>query len=49
MLLGLLGVYRIGDLFHMFLLGGLALLLLAALRAREAAMRPAVGATKKTS
>jgi hypothetical protein len=33
----------------MFLLGGLALLLLAALRAREAAMRPAVGATKKTS
>ena len=47
--LGLVGVYRIGDLFHMFLLVGLMLLLLAFLRAREAAVRAAVGETKKTS
>ena len=46
--LGLLGGYRIGDLFHMFLLVGLALLSLAALRAREAAVRAAVGETEKT-
>ena len=46
--LGLIGVYRVGDLFHFFLLGGLALLLLGGLRAREAAVRAAVGDTKKT-
>ena len=45
--LGLFGVYRIGDLFHGFLLGGLTLLLLAFLHAREAAVRRTVGETKK--
>jgi hypothetical protein len=46
--LGLIGLYRIGDLFHFFLLGGLALLLLGVLRAREAAVRAAVSETRKT-
>ena len=46
--LGLFGVYQIGDLFHGFLLVGLMLLLLGFLHAREAAVRPAVGTTKKT-
>jgi hypothetical protein len=46
-LLGLVGVYRIDDLVHVFLLVGLMLLLLGFLRARDAAMR-AVGETKKT-
>ena len=36
-LLGMLGVYRVGDLAHVFLLVGLMLLLLAVLKAREAA------------
>ena len=48
-LLGLLGVYRIGDLFHVFLLVGLMLLLLAFLHARDAALRAAPGGTKKTT
>jgi hypothetical protein len=48
-LLGLLGVYRIGDLFHVLLLVGLMLLLSGFLRAREAAVRAATGKTKKTS
>jgi hypothetical protein len=48
-LLGLIGVYHIGDLFHGFLLVGLMLLLLAFLHARDAAVRPAVDETKKTS
>ena len=47
-LLGLVGVYRIGDLFHAFLLVGLMLLLFGLLRARDAAVRAAVGDTKKT-
>jgi hypothetical protein len=47
-LLGLLGVYRIGDLFHVFLLVGL-MLLLGFLHARDAAARADVGETKKTS
>ena len=47
-LLGFTGVYRIGDLFHVFLLIGLMFLLLAFLRAREAALRAAGGETKKT-
>ena len=47
-LLGLVGVYRFGDLLHVFLLVGLTLLLLGFLRARDAAMRAAVGETKKT-
>jgi hypothetical protein len=46
--LGLVGVYRIGDLFHICLLVGLMLLLLGFLRARDAAARAAVGETKKT-
>ena len=36
-LLGVLGLYRIGDLVHVLLLVGLMLLLLGALRARDAA------------
>jgi hypothetical protein len=47
-LLGLVGVYRVGDLFHVFLLVGLMLLLLGFLRARDAAVRATVGETKKT-
>lgn len=42
-LLGVLGVYSVGDLVHVLLLIGLMLLLLAFLRAREAAVRRAVG------
>jgi hypothetical protein len=38
-LLGMLGVYRAGDLTHVLLLVGLMLLLLAVLKAREAALR----------
>ncbi len=38
-LLGMLGVYRAGDLTHVFLLVGLMLLLLAVLKARDAALR----------
>ena len=48
-LLGLVGVYRIGDLFHVFLLVGLMLLLLGVLHARDAAVRGAVDGTKKSS
>ena len=36
-LLGVVGLYRIGDLLHVFLLVGLMLLLLAVLKARDAA------------
>ena len=47
-LLGVLGVYRIGDLLHVFLLIGLMLLLLSFLRTREAATRrPAGGRGEK--
>ena len=42
-LLGVLGVYRAGDLVHVLLLVGLMLLLLAFVRAREAAVRPQSG------
>ncbi len=48
-LLGLVGVYRIGDLLHVLLLVGLMLLLLGLLRARDAASRGAVGETKRTT
>jgi hypothetical protein len=48
-LLGLVGVYRIGDLFHVFLLVGLMLLLLGFVRARDAAVRAALSETKKTT
>ena len=36
-LLGVLGLYRVGDLVHVLLLAGLMMLLLAFLRARDAA------------
>lgn len=39
-LLGMAAVYRVGDLTHVFLLVGLMLLLLAMLKARDAALRP---------
>ena len=39
-LLGMVGIYRVGDLVHVFLLVGLMLLLLAMLKARDAALRP---------
>ena len=38
-LLGMVGVYRVGDLAHIFLLVGLMLLLLAVLKARDAEVR----------
>jgi hypothetical protein len=37
-LLGVLGLYRIGDLVHLLLLVGLMLFLLGALKARDAAL-----------
>ena len=43
-LLGVLGVYPGGELVHVLLLIGLMLLLLAFLRARDAAARRAVDA-----
>jgi len=39
-LLGVVGVYRVGELVHVSLLVGLMLLLLAMLKARDAALRP---------
>jgi hypothetical protein len=42
-LLGVLGLYTIGDLVHVLLLGGLGLLAIAFLRARDAAVRRAIG------
>jgi hypothetical protein len=47
--LGLLGVYRIGSLVHVFLLVGLMLLLLALLQPRDAAIRSAAAEFWKTS
>jgi hypothetical membrane protein len=41
--LGLVGVYNVGELVHVLLLIGLMLLLLAFLRAPDAAVRPAAG------
>ena len=38
-LLGMFGVYRVGDLTHVSLLVELMLLLLAVLKARDAALR----------
>lgn len=38
-LLGMVGVYRVGDLVHVSLLVGLMLLLLAVLKARDTALR----------
>jgi len=42
-LLGVVGLYRVGDLVHGLLLIGLMLLLLAFLRARDAAVKRAIG------
>jgi Family of unknown function (DUF5670) len=42
-LLGIFGLYRAGDLVHVLLLVGLMLLLLAFLKAREAAVRRTSG------
>lgn len=42
-LLGVVGVYNVGDLVHVLLLVGLMLLLLAFVRAREAAVRRVAG------
>ena len=42
-LFGLLGMYPGGDFFHVLLLVGLMLLMLATLRARDAAIRRAAG------
>ena len=36
----MVGIYRVGDLAHVFLLVGLMLLLLAMLKARDTALRP---------
>jgi hypothetical protein len=41
--LGIVGLYDAGDLVHILLLVGLMLSLLAFLRARDAAVRRAVG------
>ncbi|HEX2344219.1 MAG TPA: DUF5670 family protein [Vicinamibacterales bacterium] len=41
-LIGVIGVYRAGQLVHVLLLVGLALLMLAFLRAREEAVRRAI-------
>ena len=42
-LIGVVGVYNLGDLVHVLLLAGFMLLLLAFLRARDAAARRAAG------
>jgi hypothetical protein len=42
-LIGVVGVYNVGDLVHVLLLVGLMLLLLAFVRARDAAARRAAG------
>jgi hypothetical protein len=47
-LVGVIGLYDIGDLVHVFLLVGLMLLLLGSLRARDAAAAAARG-SKETS
>ena len=39
-LLGVLGLYRVGDRVHVLLLVGLMLLLVGALKARDAAAAP---------
>jgi hypothetical protein len=39
-LLGIIGVYPVGNIVHVFLLVGLMLLLLAVAKARDAAVRP---------
>ncbi len=46
-LLGVLGVYDVGDIVHVLLLAGLLLLMLALLRARDAAARNTAGPSDK--
>jgi hypothetical protein len=46
-LLGVIGVYSVGDLVHVLLLLGLMPLLLAFLRARDVAVRRASGPSDK--
>lgn len=46
-LLGVLGVYRVGELVHLLLLVGLMMLLLAFLKARDAAARRVVGGSSE--
>jgi hypothetical protein len=46
-LLGVVGVYTIGELVHVLLVVALMLLLIAFLRARDAAVRRAVGGGSK--
>lgn len=47
--IGVLGVYEIGDLVHVLLLGGLMLLLFGGLKAREEALAKHRAATKESS
>jgi hypothetical protein len=42
-LIGVVGVYNVGDMVHVLLLVGMMLLLLAFLRARDAAARRSMG------
>ena len=46
-LLGVIGLYRVGDIVHVLLLTGLLLLLLAVVKGREAALRSAAGRSGK--
>ena len=46
-LVGVLGVYSLGDFVHLLLLVGVMLLLIAFLHARDAALRRAVGSSDK--
>lgn len=48
-LVGLSGVYGVGDLFHVLLLVAMMLLLLGFLRARDAALRRAAGGRTRAS
>ena len=47
--IGVLGVYDIGDLVHVLLLGGLMLLLLGVLKAREEALTTHRAGTNESS
>jgi hypothetical protein len=47
--IGMVGVYNVGELVHVLLLVGLMLLLLAFLRVRDAAGRRAVGGSADRS
>jgi hypothetical protein len=46
-LLGILGLYRLGELVHVLLLVGLLLLLLAVVKSREAAVRQAAAQSSR--